>query len=71
MDLIHNFQTVFRQCIQENAINGTMVTSVPTNTTNGTTPDIKTCEEPWSYVSENVFPDLWRIVYWTSQCLTW
>jgi len=29
------------------------------------------CEKPWSNVPENVFPNLWRVVYWTSQCLTW
>jgi hypothetical protein len=29
------------------------------------------CEEPWSNVPENVFPNLWRVVYWTSQFLTW
>jgi hypothetical protein len=29
------------------------------------------CEAPWSNVPENVFPNLWRVVYWTSQFLTW
>lgn len=29
------------------------------------------CEQPWSYVPGNVLPTLWRIVYWTSQALTW
>ncbi|XP_076814972.1 G-protein coupled receptor-associated protein LMBRD2-like isoform X2 [Clavelina lepadiformis] len=29
------------------------------------------CEKPWSYVPENTLPVMWRIVYWTSQILTW
>ena len=30
-----------------------------------------TCELPLSYVSDNVLPALWRVIYWTSQVLTW
>jgi len=44
-------------------------TSVGNENTNTITP--VHCEEPWSSVPENVFPNLWRVVYWTSQCLTW
>jgi len=29
------------------------------------------CQVPWSYVPDEIFPELWRVVYWTSQCLTW
>nr|CAG4643818.1 EOG090X03B7 [Lepidurus arcticus] len=29
------------------------------------------CREPWSYVPPTVMPHLWRVVYWTSQFLTW
>lgn len=29
------------------------------------------CIEPWSKVANDVLPSLWRIVYWTSQVLTW
>ncbi|KJE88755.1 hypothetical protein CAOG_00345 [Capsaspora owczarzaki ATCC 30864] len=29
------------------------------------------CEQPWTYVSPDVFPVIWKIVYWTSQLLTW
>lgn len=29
------------------------------------------CAEPWSLVPPGVFPVFWRIVYWTSQFLTW
>ncbi|XP_055017544.1 G-protein coupled receptor-associated protein LMBRD2B-like isoform X2 [Boleophthalmus pectinirostris] len=29
------------------------------------------CEQPWSYIPEGVLPVFWRVVYWTSQFLTW
>lgn len=29
------------------------------------------CKVPWSLVPEGLFPNLWRIVYWTSEVLTW
>lgn len=33
--------------------------------------NVAICKEPWSYISNNALRNLWRIVYWTSQCLTW
>ena len=60
------FQTVFRQCVQM---------SVPNSTTSPiidvTLKPPHTCQKPWSSVPEDVFPYLWRVVYWTSQFLTW
>ena len=29
------------------------------------------CEQPLSFVSDSVLPALWRVIYWTSQVLTW
>uniref|UniRef100_A0A7N8XQ36 G-protein coupled receptor-associated protein LMBRD2B-like n=1 Tax=Mastacembelus armatus TaxID=205130 RepID=A0A7N8XQ36_9TELE len=29
------------------------------------------CEKPWSYIPDGVLPVFWRVVYWTSQFLTW
>ena len=29
------------------------------------------CQKPWSYVPPYILPTLWRVVYWTSQVLTW
>ncbi|RZF44375.1 hypothetical protein LSTR_LSTR007950 [Laodelphax striatellus] len=57
--------TVFRQCIQAN------VHPDYTLLANGSAAPLILCEEPWSFVPENVLPNLWRIVYWTSQFLTW
>uniref|UniRef100_A0A3B3Q7G6 LMBR1 domain containing 2a n=1 Tax=Paramormyrops kingsleyae TaxID=1676925 RepID=A0A3B3Q7G6_9TELE len=31
----------------------------------------KTCYKPWSYIPMRIMPVFWRVVYWTSQCLTW
>ena len=33
--------------------------------------DPSQCEKPWSYLPEQVLPDLWRVVYWSSQILSW
>ncbi|XP_072757646.1 LMBR1 domain-containing protein 2 homolog [Anoplolepis gracilipes] len=57
--------TVFRQCVEQNIHNNTK------NVDNTTSVTFVTCKEPWPNVPDNVFPNLWRIVYWTSQCLTW
>ncbi|KAF6206203.1 hypothetical protein GE061_017432 [Apolygus lucorum] len=48
--------TVYRTCLVKS-------TSDVTNTTD--------CKVPWSRVSDTVYPNLWRIVYWSSQFLTW
>lgn len=32
---------------------------------------LKACEEPWSYIPDGVLPVFWRVVYWSSQFLTW
>ncbi|XP_015229754.1 PREDICTED: LMBR1 domain-containing protein 2-B-like [Cyprinodon variegatus] len=29
------------------------------------------CVKSWSYIPDNVLPVFWRVVYWTSQFLTW
>ncbi|XP_028851846.1 G-protein coupled receptor-associated protein LMBRD2a isoform X2 [Denticeps clupeoides] len=29
------------------------------------------CIKPWSYIPDGILPVFWRVVYWTSQCLTW
>uniref|UniRef100_A0A4W6EMK4 LMBR1 domain containing 2b n=1 Tax=Lates calcarifer TaxID=8187 RepID=A0A4W6EMK4_LATCA len=29
------------------------------------------CYRPWSYIPDGIMPVFWRVVYWTSQCLTW
>ncbi|KAF4517528.1 hypothetical protein B566_EDAN005091 [Ephemera danica] len=63
--------TVYRQCIQSlNATPAPLYSDGNTSSPNETTPT-STCQVPWSHVPDSVFPHLWRVVYWTSQCLTW
>ncbi|XP_011643230.1 LMBR1 domain-containing protein 2 homolog isoform X2 [Pogonomyrmex barbatus] len=57
--------TVFRQCVEQNIHNSTK------DFNNTTSTPFVTCIDPLPNVPENVFPNLWRIVYWTSQFLTW
>ncbi|CAF1288692.1 unnamed protein product [Didymodactylos carnosus] len=33
--------------------------------------NISACPQPWSYVNPTSYEVLWRIIYWTSQFLTW
>lgn len=41
------------------------------NTTSTPTPVVPECELPGGYVPDNVLFDLWRVVYWSDQILTW
>lgn len=59
-------QTVYRQCNETHSIYKYTDEKTNLTITNGTS-----CEEPWSKVKDNVFPNLWRTVYWSTQCLTW
>lgn len=59
--------TAFRQCVEDNISQNYLNLSDIANTTVSPIP----CKEPWSNVPADVFPNLWRIVYWSSQCLTW
>lgn len=29
------------------------------------------CQKPWGMLSDEVLTNLWRLIYWTSQLLTW
>lgn len=33
--------------------------------------ELEPCVKPWSYIPEGVLPVFWRVVYWSSQFLTW
>nr|CAG4640724.1 EOG090X03B7 [Eulimnadia texana] len=63
--------TAYRQCVQESLSNETNSTfSISSVIQNGTA-NATDCKQPWSYVPETVMPQLWRVLYWTSQFLTW
>uniref|UniRef100_A0A3Q4H091 LMBR1 domain containing 2a n=1 Tax=Neolamprologus brichardi TaxID=32507 RepID=A0A3Q4H091_NEOBR len=42
-----------------------------TNTTTATPTNPSKCEEPWTYIPNDILEVFWRVVYWTSQFLTW
>uniref|UniRef100_A0A1A9UYZ0 LMBR1 domain-containing protein 2 homolog n=1 Tax=Glossina austeni TaxID=7395 RepID=A0A1A9UYZ0_GLOAU len=74
--------TLYRQCLQNQRI-GISVTTLRTidSINNNDSLDIAPaklrteknmeCQAPWGMIPEAVFPNLWRIIYWSSQFLTW
>ncbi|XP_067087961.1 G-protein coupled receptor-associated protein LMBRD2B-like [Osmerus mordax] len=70
--------TIYNQCKIDNGPHGNASTSAhAANQTSSNTSVIptgrplKVCSKPWSYISDGILPVFWRVVYWTSQCLTW
>ncbi|XP_068461265.1 G-protein coupled receptor-associated protein LMBRD2B-like [Clinocottus analis] len=70
--------TIYKQCVLDNANHPAPVTRTRlTNQTDDNSsvhPTVSTtqvCEEPWSYIPDGILPVFWRVVYWTSQFLTW
>uniref|UniRef100_A0A672NVC1 LMBR1 domain-containing protein 2-B-like n=1 Tax=Sinocyclocheilus grahami TaxID=75366 RepID=A0A672NVC1_SINGR len=49
--------TIYNQCKTDNQVH-----LVATKTI---------CQKPWSYIPDGILPVFWRVVYWTSQFLTW
>ncbi|XP_072243918.1 G-protein coupled receptor-associated protein LMBRD2B-like [Leuresthes tenuis] len=70
--------TIYNQCVHDNS-NSTFPLSQATkfNQTKASSTHHrplsvpKACERPWSYIPDGVLPVFWRVVYWTSQFLTW
>ncbi|KAK3555281.1 hypothetical protein QTP86_014887 [Hemibagrus guttatus] len=67
--------TVYRQCVssQQSPTPGPQISNQTTrNATMAPTISIAAvCRKPWSYIPDGIMPVFWRVVYWTSQCLTW
>nr|XP_057928097.1 G-protein coupled receptor-associated protein LMBRD2B-like isoform X2 [Doryrhamphus excisus] len=68
--------TIYKQCVLDNANHPTAAAAVvtPTRNSSGLYPTDSVpsvCEQPWSYIPDGVLPVFWRVVYWTSQFLTW
>nr|XP_043881826.1 G-protein coupled receptor-associated protein LMBRD2B-like [Solea senegalensis] len=66
--------TVYRQCLLDTSNQPTPVT--PANQTQASpslypSVGVPKCVQPWSYIPDGVLPVFWRVVYWTSQFLTW
>ncbi|KAJ3604917.1 hypothetical protein NHX12_026968 [Muraenolepis orangiensis] len=68
--------TIYRQCKKEHAALATVSPLLSNQSTaNSSVPPTtsipKPCYKPWSYIPDGIMPVFWRVVYWTSQCLTW
>lgn len=70
--------TIYKQCVFTNTNHTTAATPTKHRNQNEASASVypsvsvpKVCEEPWSYIPDDVLPVLWRVVYWTSQFLTW
>uniref|UniRef100_A0AAX7T245 LMBR1 domain containing 2 n=1 Tax=Astatotilapia calliptera TaxID=8154 RepID=A0AAX7T245_ASTCA len=71
--------TIYRQCEQDHkeqasvpALVSPLSNRTIVNTTAAPTKSVRTlCHKPWSYIPDGIMPVFWRVVYWTSQCLTW
>lgn len=60
--------TIYNQCVSDHR----PVTNTTTNSSvRPTQSSPKSCYKPWSYIPDGIMPVFWRVVYWTSQCLTW
>ncbi|XP_029434693.1 LMBR1 domain-containing protein 2 [Rhinatrema bivittatum] len=75
--------TIYNRCMDRHAVTSAPVNvSQPHTTTvpglNGSSPSREHSEQeppkcfmPWSYIPKGIMPTFWRVVYWTSQFLTW
>ncbi|XP_064792592.1 G-protein coupled receptor-associated protein LMBRD2B-like isoform X1 [Oncorhynchus masou masou] len=67
--------TIYNQCKIDNEKPRALTSSDPSNQTSNSsvfpTSTPKVCHKPWSYIPDGILPVFWRVVYWTSQCLTW
>ncbi|TSQ12725.1 LMBR1 domain-containing protein 2-B [Bagarius yarrelli] len=67
--------TIYRQCVSSHQT-PTPGPQSPNQTAGNATvaPTVSVatvCHKPWSYIPDGIMPVFWRVVYWTSQCLTW
>ncbi|XP_051733098.1 G-protein coupled receptor-associated protein LMBRD2B isoform X1 [Ctenopharyngodon idella] len=71
--------TIYKQCLIDQEAHA-QTPSVSPVLSNQTTPNTSVsssistqhvCYKPWSYIPDGIMPVFWRVVYWTSQCLTW
>ncbi|XP_008302158.1 LMBR1 domain-containing protein 2-B-like [Stegastes partitus] len=70
--------TIYKQCVLDKANHTGTVTGIRRLAHTGADSSLhssdsgtKGCVKPWSYIPDGVLPVFWRVVYWTSQFLTW
>jgi hypothetical protein len=59
----------YRECI--NTKSTEIASTITDDDPNKNDSIVTLCPQPWSYVDSRSYEVLWRIIYWTSQCLTW
>ncbi|XP_032068981.1 G-protein coupled receptor-associated protein LMBRD2 [Thamnophis elegans] len=66
--------TIYNRCkldINESYTSPTNSGSAVQNQDTNPTQSKHKCIKPWSYIPDRIMPIFWRVVYWTSQFLTW
>ncbi|XP_036454299.1 G-protein coupled receptor-associated protein LMBRD2a isoform X1 [Colossoma macropomum] len=67
--------TIYNQCVIDKHHVVSTTVSRPNQTDNSsvfpTESAPKVCDKPWGYIPDGILPVFWRVVYWTSQSLTW
>ncbi|XP_011185925.1 LMBR1 domain-containing protein 2 homolog [Zeugodacus cucurbitae] len=65
--------TLYRQCLQEHNDIGMSTTPAVFNQSQVEIESVaySHCQAPWGMIPDDMFPNLWRIIYWSSQFLTW
>uniref|UniRef100_A0A671VD36 LMBR1 domain containing 2a n=1 Tax=Sparus aurata TaxID=8175 RepID=A0A671VD36_SPAAU len=63
--------TIYNQCLLDTANQRTPVTQATRSNQTDNDVSPKACDKPWSYIPDGILPVFWRVVYWTSQFLTW
>ncbi|XP_045607461.1 LMBR1 domain-containing protein 2 homolog [Procambarus clarkii] len=71
-----HLRAVAGSSVPETNFSDAALSNIPLDDSNETVlttpaPPALECHKPWSLVPAGVFPVFWRIVYWTSQFLTW
>ncbi|EDO45173.1 predicted protein [Nematostella vectensis] len=63
--------TFYRKCLLENKPIQNTTRLFQLVTLSNSSQDVPVCLPPWSYLPKQALPDLWRVVYWSSQILSW
>ncbi|KAL2091756.1 hypothetical protein ACEWY4_011554 [Coilia grayii] len=67
--------SIYNQCkINSNKEKVAVSTEFSNQSSNSSSPTRspkEVCHKPWSYIPDGILPVFWRVVYWTSQFLTW
>ncbi|CAF2502794.1 unnamed protein product [Rotaria sp. Silwood2] len=61
-------QAAYRECVTSKSAT---ISTIITDNLNQSNSVEDSCPRPWSFVDSKSYEVLWRIIYWTSQFLTW